>query len=113
MTYPLLFLAILLTLLAAAYLVFRPRSTGPHRMTARAVLILLFASEGVGLGGFWQPAFSAGTVALLVAVMTVSSLILAQFTGGAFRWITTLASIDLILWWAPIFAILTSGQFVR
>jgi hypothetical protein len=112
-TYPLIFPAILLTLLAAAYLVFRPRSTGPHRMTARVVLILLFASEGVGLGGLWQLAFSAGTVALLVAAMTVSSLILAQSTGGAFRWITTLAAIALILWWAPILAILTSGQFLR
>ena len=81
-----------------------------RRAIARVVLLLLFANEAIG---FWQPALSGGTLATIITAATVLTLVLAQFTPGVFRWITTLAAITLIVWWVPILAILTSGQFAR
>jgi hypothetical protein len=114
-TYALILVAILLTLVAAALLVFMPRNAWPsHRKGfARAVVILLFATEGAGLAGLGQLALSAGTVAVIIAAASIVTLILAQFTAGLFRWITSLAAIALILWWIPILAILTAGPGFR
>ena len=110
MTYPLV-IPILLTLLAAARLVLMPRNAWPsrRRVVARVLLILLVATESAGFVGLGE---RAGTIPVILAG-AIASLILAQFTAGLFRWITSLAAIALILWWIPILAILTAGPGFR
>ena len=110
-TYSLLLIPILLTLLAAAQLVFMTRNAWPphRRAVAGAVLISLFATEGAGFAGLGD---SAGTIAIIIAAAIVS-LTLAQFTAGLFRWITSLTAIALMLWWIFILAFLTAGPGFR
>src|SRR5262249_44761470 len=107
----LILIPILLTLLAAAQLVFMTRNAGPphRRAVAWAVLISLFATEGAGFTGLGD---SAGTIAVIIAAAT-EGLSLAQFTAGFFRWITSLTAIALMLWWIFVLSLLTAGPGFR
>jgi predicted permease len=114
-TYPLIYIAILLTLMAAADLVFAAHSewSSRRRMVARAALVLLFVSEGAGLSAFSLTNFDPAPIALIIAGAMILSLILTQYTTGLFRWSASLAGVVLILWWVPILAILTSSPGFR
>src|SRR5215475_4031865 len=101
--------------MAAADLVFAAHIewSSRCRMIARAALVLLFVSEGAGLSVFSLTNFNPAPIALVIAGAMILSLILTQYTTGLCRWSASIAGIDLILWWAPILAILTSSPGFR
>jgi len=107
----LVFIAILLTLIAATDLVLTAHTdwASRRRMAAGAALILLFVSEITDLSVFSITNFNAGSIVLILAGHTLG-LILTQYTTGLFRWSATIAGIVLILWWKPTLGILTSSQ---